>query len=69
MMAIMNFDAGQGVRQASLDALKDAPAGWLETLQESDEDIAAGQVVPVDEILKELDKMIAGMDTNPASKP
>jgi predicted transcriptional regulator len=68
-MAIVNSDHGSSVRQAAGNASKKAPASWVETLRQSDEDIAAGRVVPVDDVLNELDDMIAGMDMSASLKP
>jgi len=68
-MAITDFKDGHQLPQAPKEPLKHAPAGWLETLAQSDEDIAAGRVVPIDDVLKELDDMIVSMDATPAPKP
>jgi len=58
VMAMMNIKDGARLKRPR-KPLKEAPATWLETLFESDEDIAAGRVVPVDDVLKELDDMIS----------
>jgi len=55
---IMNIEVGARPDRPR-KPLKEAPANWAETLLESDEDIAAGRVVPVDDVLKELDDMIS----------
>jgi hypothetical protein len=56
-------------RQPARKLSKKAPADWAETLRESDQDIASGRVVPIDDVLKELDEVIAGMEPSPALKP
>jgi predicted transcriptional regulator len=68
-MAIRKLDDSHAFRQLTQKASKKAPVSWVETLRESDEDIAAGRVVPIDDVLKELDEMIASMEPSPSSKP
>jgi hypothetical protein len=41
----------------------DAPADWLEALAESEAELAAGQTVPGDEIMRELHESIARLET------
>ena len=46
-----------------------APAGWLEALAESEAQLAAGQVVDGDEVMREPDEYIAQLEARPGGKP
>jgi hypothetical protein len=46
-----------------------APAGWLEALDRSEAQLAAGETVPGEEVMRELDKSIARLEAKRASKP
>ena len=37
----------------------EAPAGWLEALAESEAQLAAGQIVPGEEVLESIDRLEA----------
>ena len=39
-----------------------APAGWLEALAESEAQLAAGQIVSGEEVMRELDECIARLE-------
>jgi predicted metalloprotease with PDZ domain len=47
----------------------EVPAEWLEALAESEAQLAAGQTVPGDEIMRELHESIARLEANRADKP
>jgi hypothetical protein len=49
------------------DTLALAPAGWLEALVESEAQLAAGQIVDGDEVMRELDKCIAQLEAKQAT--
>ena len=46
-----------------------APAGWLEALAESEAQLAAGQIVSGEEVLRELDECIARLEAKRAARP
>jgi len=46
-----------------------APAGWLEALARSEAQLAAGQIVSGDEIMRELRESIAQLEATRADKP
>jgi hypothetical protein len=46
-----------------------APAGWLEALARSEAQLAAGQVVPGEEIMRKLRDSIARLEAQQAVKP
>jgi len=46
-----------------------APAGWLEALTESEAQLAAGQIVDGEEVMRELDACIAELEAKPTAKP
>ncbi len=46
-----------------------APAGWLEALARSEAQLAAGQVVPGEEIMRELRDSIARLEAKQAAEP
>ena len=45
-----------------------APAGWLEALAESEAQLAAGQIVNGDEVMRELDDCIARLEAKQAKQ-
>jgi hypothetical protein len=45
-----------------------APAGWLEALARSEAQLAAGQLVPGEEIMRELHESIARLEAKQAVK-
>ena len=45
------------------------PAGWLEALARSEAQLAAGQVVPGEAILRELRESIARLEAKHAAQP
>ena len=45
-----------------------APAGWLEALARSEAQLAAGQLVPGEEIMRELRESIARLEAKQAVK-
>jgi hypothetical protein len=45
-----------------------APAGWLEALQRSEAQLAAGQTVPGDAVMRELQESIARLEAKRAGK-
>ncbi len=47
----------------------DAPADWLEALAESEAELAAGQTVPGDEIMRELHESIARLEARQPPTP
>jgi hypothetical protein len=47
----------------------EVPAEWLEALAESEAQLAAGQTVPRDEIMRELHESIARLEANRLDKP
>jgi hypothetical protein len=46
-----------------------APAGWLEALAESEAQLAAGQIVSGEEVMRELDESIARLEAKHAAEP
>jgi hypothetical protein len=46
-----------------------APAGWLESLAESEAQLAAGQIVDGEEVMRELDACITRLEAKQASRP
>ncbi len=46
-----------------------APAGWLEALDESEAELAAGMTVPGDIIMRELYDSIARLEANAPIQP
>jgi hypothetical protein len=49
--------------------LDPAPAGWLEAFARSEAQLAAGQVLPGEEIMRELHQSIARLEAAHADKP
>ena len=45
------------------------PAGWLEALEESDADIAAGRIVSGDIVLRDLKDSLARLEAKDAVRP
>jgi len=45
-----------------------APAGWLEVLAESDADLAAGRIVPGDEVMRDLRESLARLEAKTAAR-
>ena len=45
------------------------PSGWLEVIEESDAQLAAGQVVPLSVVLAELEDTIAQIEAKLAADP
>lgn len=45
-----------------------APAGWLEVLDESEADLAAGRIVPGEVVIQDLRDAIARLERKAASK-
>jgi hypothetical protein len=45
-----------------------APAGWLEALAESEADLAAGRIVPGDEVMRDLTESLARLEARAAAK-
>ncbi len=53
-----------------MDAVADkTPPGWLEILEESEAELAAGLTVPGDEVMRELHESIARLESKQANKP
>jgi hypothetical protein len=48
---------------------RDAPADWLEALAESEAELAAGQTVPGDEIMRELHESIGRLEARQPRMP
>jgi hypothetical protein len=46
-----------------------APAGWLEALAESEAQLAAGQIVAGDQVMRELDECVAQLEGRQKIKP
>jgi hypothetical protein len=46
-----------------------APAGWLEALARSETQLAAGQIVSGEEIMRELDESIARLEAGRTDGP
>jgi hypothetical protein len=46
-----------------------APAGWLESLARSEAQLAAGEIVSGEEVLRELDEAVAQLEATQASGP
>ncbi len=46
-----------------------APAGWLEALERSEAQLAAGQTVPGEEVMRELYESIARLEAKRVSNP
>jgi hypothetical protein len=46
-----------------------APAGWLEALDRSEAQLAAGETVPGEEVMRELYESIARLEAKHAGKP
>lgn len=68
-MSVRNLNGSHPAKKTPRSGSTKYPASWAETLRESDEDIAAGRIVPIDDVLKDLDEVIAGMEPSPALKP
>ena len=51
------------------DMSQHAPAGWLEALERSEAQLAAGQVVSGDEVIRKLHASIARVEARQADKP
>jgi len=45
-----------------------APAGWLEALAESEAQLAAGQIVDGEDVMRELDECIAELEAKRSTK-
>ena len=45
------------------------PPGWLEAIEESDAQLAAGQVVPLPVVLAELEDSVAQIEAKLAANP
>ena len=50
-------------------APRPAPAGWLEAMNESDAQLAAGQTVPLEPLLDELRQAAAQVEAKLAARP
>jgi hypothetical protein len=46
-----------------------APTGWLEALAESEAQLAAGQIVDGEEVMRELDECIARLEVKHTAGP
>jgi hypothetical protein len=44
------------------------PVGWLEALAESEEDLAAGRIVPGDMVMRDLRESLARLEAKAAAK-
>lgn len=44
------------------------PAGWLEALAESEEDLAAGRIIPGDVVMRDLRESLARLEAKAAAK-
>jgi hypothetical protein len=51
------------------DTVRNAPAGWLEILAESEAQIATGQVVPPEVVRQRLRDSIARLEAKQAATP
>jgi ribosomal protein L29 len=51
------------------DAPNPAPAGWLESLARSEAQIAAGQIVSGEQVMREIRESIARLETKHAKEP
>jgi hypothetical protein len=45
-----------------------APSGWLEALDRGEAQLAAGQIVPADDIIRELDESLARLGASQAAR-
>jgi hypothetical protein len=82
MVVLAKMDAGRSWddvvlatgRSLAYDGLMDAtpppliaPAGWLDALAESEAELANGQTVPGEEVMRELDECIARLEGRKAA--